>query len=240
MIFLFAIFITAWTVNAFRTPLVKIARDEFELMEICQQLNKSKCSVVVTEFPEHAGHQEKFIRPPVNPFDKSVEITPQLNALEAIDDLIPNEIEERNYLLDDIEKLIQLMRCVQSKDDSLICRLNSFKGIKCPKWHEDNVKFRLLKTYVGPGTDWVDPSNNFIRAKNAILDVLDKDKIIPNEKAIHSSRAGDVIILRGKQATNFLGPPPVLHRSPIPKSDEEYRLLLAISVAQRHYCDSVK
>lgn len=113
----------------------------------------------------------------------------------------------------------------------LQCRLTLITSVKCPKWHEDNVQYRLLQTLCGKGTEWVDPSRWEVRALNYVLrEIIDRDAVVPSH-LIRSARGGEVLIMRGKRGLNrnHLFSAPVLHRSP-ECSEGNPRLLLSISI----------
>ena len=88
----------------------------------------------------------------------------------------------------------------------------------CPRWHVDRVPIRMLCTYTGPGTEWLENQE------------VDKTKL--SEPAIAngaSQRAeiGEVVLLKGAlwQGNTGFG---AIHRSPAPASVEERRILLTL------------
>mmetsp|Transcript_17745 Transcript_17745/g.17829 ORF Transcript_17745/g.17829 Transcript_17745/m.17829 type:complete len:227 (+) Transcript_17745:102-782(+) len=163
-------------------------------------------------------------------FDRNIDLACCAYDKEVLS-VIPNSLRDSNDLNADILSMISIMKSIAEKNDKITCRFHAFQNIKCPKWHEDNVKYRLLKTYIGPGTEWVDPSDYMIRMKNFLLSSSDKDLQVNNIDKIQYSQTGDTLIIRGKQAAS-LNKSPVLHRSPvINNNNNKMRLLLTISIA---------
>ena len=69
--------------------------------------------------------------------------------------------------------LLNVMRNINTSDEvvndkslRLVCRLQLLDSVRCPKWHMDYVKLRLVKTYYGTGTQFIDPSDMKIRFLN--------------------------------------------------------------------------
>ena len=118
----------------------------------------------------------------------------------------------------------------QHSDLKLTCRLSLITSTKCPKWHEDNVNYRLLKTYMGRGTEYVDTKHTHIRLLNAILCHFDRNLTVFPSFLIRSTSPGDVLIMRGKKGVTTSSTVPVLHRSPAECSATSPRLLLTITI----------
>lgn len=115
--------------------------------------------------------------------------------------------------------------------NKVTCRLASMNGVRCPKWHEDYVNFRLIKTYFGAGTAWTDPGNLHLRFKNFLRSVVDKEINVDDEIDIVHANTGDVMVIAGRKRSEFVkGAVPVLHRSPISDVDLR-RLLFTITVS---------
>jgi len=87
----------------------------------------------------------------------------------------------------------------------------------CRKWHSDYVKARLISTYVGTGTQW--------------LDAADADRVKQGLEpiSINEMKAGDVGIFKGKLATEM----PAIHRSPPIAGTGETRILLVLNPPEK-------
>lgn len=129
--------------------------------------------------------------------------------------LPPGEGFER--LGDDVALLTEIL-CELVDCPSVGLRLVTLENAMCPRWHVDRVPIRMLCTYTGPGTEWLENQE------------VDKTKL--SEPAIAngaSQRAeiGEVVLLKGAlwQGNTGFG---AIHRSPAPASVEERRILLTL------------
>lgn len=148
---------------------------------------------------------------------------------EAIANIIPTYLAEQQKFSFDVAEMIRLMTTFANPDDHISCRLALINGVRCPKWHEDNVKFRLIKTYYGAGTDWVDPTDVSVRMNNYFRSLMDWDLEVKDKKKIKSARVDDILLISGKAAQDG-SIVPVLHRSPsVAESDR--RLLFTVTIS---------
>lgn len=92
-------------------------------------------------------------------------------------------------------------------------RLEIVTTDSCRKWHSDYVKARLITTYCGSGTQWLNSAD----AERV------RDGQEPNR--IGQMRAGDVGLFKGKLASET----PAIHRSPPIAGTGETRLLLVLN-----------
>ena len=117
-------------------------------------------------------------------------------TLEAL-----TEGEGRQLLVDDLALLTEIF-C-----DLLGCPAVGLRGARienamCPKWHIDRVPVRLLCTYEGPGTEWLDDQSV---SRNSLRELTDA--------ACQRATLGDVVLLKGApwQDNESQG---AIHRSP--------------------------
>ena len=146
----------------------------------------------------------------------------------ALEDLVPENLRNEECLLDDIQEMIATISSIATKVDEVVVRLALIRGQKCPKWHEDYVRMRLLKTYYGPGTEYVSPDDNLMRFINALHTLQGKDFFVYPSK-IKRCGINDVLIIRGRKSKEE-GFIPVLHRSPEEEDETQRRLLLSITI----------
>jgi hypothetical protein len=91
------------------------------------------------------------------------------------------------------------------------------------KFHTDRYDLRLLCTYVGAGTEWID--NQYVnRAK---LVGGDNDSIIKDPSKIKTMQSFEVGILKG-EASEINKGKGIVHRSPSIEQNNESRLLLRL------------
>lgn len=121
------------------------------------------------------------------------------------------------WLLDDI---VFLMRFYREATGALrlSLRLEKIEDDACCRFHADNVAFRLVTTYRGPGTEWVSP-----RDAGAVVDGQPQ-----HPQVVRRLERGEIALLRGLKAAQK-GVPPVLHRSPPITDSGTVRLFLAIN-----------
>ena len=94
-------------------------------------------------------------------------------------------------------------------------RLRVLGGPMCPRFHVDNVPLRLLTTYVGPGSEWLQEQ---VSPRGELPTV---ETSVDN---IQHLQAGDVAVLKGEKWQGNEGAG-LVHRSP---SGQQGRLLLSL------------
>ena len=133
-----------------------------------------------------------------------------LGTLQLIETLGPSDRarldalpvgEGREQLVDDLAFLTEIL-C-----ELLDCPVVGFRGTRvehamCPKWHIDRVPVRLLCTYEGPGTEWLEDQGV---AHSELSQVADG--------ACQRANVGEVVLLKGTlwQDNDDNG---AIHRSP--------------------------
>lgn len=194
-------------------------------------------SFVFLESPAHesdcmcSDEVEASVRNSVN-FDNSCnfkidEIEVMKAATSSV--ILPQTFLQMDRFREDLSDMIDLAAKYAVPGDNISCRLALINGVRCPKWHEDSVKVRLIKTYYGQGTEWVDPSDLAIRANNCFRSFMDWDLEVKDEKKIKAARANDILIISGKMLEDS-SVVPVLHRSPR-VHETERRLLFTVTIS---------
>lgn len=100
-------------------------------------------------------------------------------------------------------------------------RLEVVRSDSCRKFHADYVRARLITTYVGAGTDWLENDEAARVAAGA------------EPRGIHRMNAFDVGLFKGKLATDH----PAIHRSPPIAGTGAARLLMVLNPAQKQLVD---
>lgn len=121
-----------------------------------------------------------------------------------------------SWLTEDVGFLARMFQDLTG-EAHLQFRLEVVDDDACTLFHTDNVRFRLVTTYRGPGTQWILP-------KARAMHVAGDD--FPAE-AIRQLARGEVAIMRGRQGETPECPG-LLHRSPPIKGTGIVRLFLAI------------
>ena len=101
-------------------------------------------------------------------------------------------------------------------------RIQIVKTNLCRLFHEDYYRQRLLCTYLGPGTQWLDESN----ANREGLGKGCNSNIVKDFNKINKANEFDVLLLKGaKYGNEELS---VIHRSPPIEKMRTTRVLLKI------------
>ena len=102
---------------------------------------------------------------------------------------------------------------------ALRVRLEALVGHGCPRWHADAVGLRLLATYAGPGTEWLDVTGGARLARR-----LDPAAL---PAAPQRLAPGAVAVLKGEAFPGNAGNG-CIHRSPPNPDDAPPRLVLCL------------
>lgn len=100
---------------------------------------------------------------------------------------------------------------------------------QCRKFHVDYLRYRLITTYVGPGTEWLpnaEVNRQVLRDPPEDADVANA-RIIACPTAVQCAVAGDVLLMKGARHAHGLG---LVHRSPPIENRGGPRIVLVLSV----------
>lgn len=96
-------------------------------------------------------------------------------------------------------------------------RLQVLGNAMCPRFHVDHVPLRLLSTYVGPGSEWLE---------EGAIDRTQLAREQPHANAIRQLAEGEVALLKGEKWLGNQGGG-LVHRSPA-LANGERRLILSL------------
>lgn len=107
-------------------------------------------------------------------------------------------------------------------------RLEVLQGAMCPKFHVDRTGIRMLCTYLGPGTEWLDDAyadRSQLGAHSPSQGNTNTSLVLDN-KGLHQVPSFAIALLKGSlwQGNTHRG---VIHRSPS-VATEQTRVMLAI------------
>lgn len=123
--------------------------------------------------------------------------------------------DKRAFLIDDITRLVAVFAGI-TRSNLVDVRLDRIDHDACWKFHKDAVETRLLTTYRGKTTEWIDPQH----AEQALQAQTDYDG------PLESLAQNDVAIFRGSTANTAVG---IVHRSPPIEGTGAVRLLLCLN-----------
>jgi hypothetical protein len=134
----------------------------------------------------------------------------------------PLEFEQSRYrLIADIQRLA-VMFAEYATTHSIRLIVESVHDVPCPKFHQDNVPLRLICTYAGAGTEWLENSN-----VNTHADCCG-GSMVRDASRIRQLKPFEVALMKGKLwPKNDMG---IYHRSPKPEADQP-RLVVKMDVA---------
>lgn len=112
------------------------------------------------------------------------------------------------------------------------CLRVSFGAVRtdqCRKFHVDYVRYRLVTTYVGPGTEWLPDEAVRREALDHPPDCpCDANKeIVRDSSAIRHAAPGEVIVMKGALHPGQRG---LVHRSPPIEGTDRVRVVLIATV----------
>ena len=179
------------------------------------QILDDQCNLAIWERPTLAGVAALLEGAPAD-----VRFETSLAALQA---RLRTELRKAGFaaeavqsqLIDDVSQLAAAFGSI-ARLDALEIRLEVVTTDSCRKFHADYVRARLITTYCGAGTQWLDNDDA----------ALVQQGLEPRH--IHALTEGDVGIFKGKLATSA----PIIHRSPPIAGTGEKRLLLVINPAE--------
>lgn len=164
------------------------------------------------------------------PTDMIALLTPEIgqvrltSALEGLPAPLHAALDDVNYPIGAMrsaleEDIVQLAHrfAIVMRTDAVEIRLERVTTNACRKWHADYVTARLITTYVGQGTQWIDGDGS-----------SPCDCGEPHD--LRQLAAGDVAIFKGRHWDEARA---AIHRSPPIEGSGEQRLLLVINPAHR-------
>ena len=98
-------------------------------------------------------------------------------------------------------------------------RIEVLDRAMCPRWHVDRVALRLLCTWIGPATEWLDE-------RCADRSRLGSDAVMTDAAGIGRAAAGDIVLLKGELWPGNAGRG-VIHRSPQLDAPHQLRIVAA-------------
>jgi hypothetical protein len=113
--------------------------------------------------------------------------------------------------------------------DTVGLRMEVVGRAMCPRFHVDHVGIRMLCTYRGPGTEWLDEDcadRNFLGARSGGLPDHETG-LIRDNAGIRAVPPFAIVLLKGDLWQGNAGHG-IIHRSPMVTEDQVPRVLVAI------------
>ena len=144
-------------------------------------------------------------------------------AFEILDEDLPDSHipGQKEYFINDIIRLCTLFSNLK-KHTKMKIQIDIVNTNKCRLFHEDCYRQRLLCTYIGPGTEWLDHSN----VNRDALGKGSNENIVKDFSTINQAKGFEVLLLKGSRyGSDELS---VIHRSPPIEKYGRKRVLLKI------------
>jgi hypothetical protein len=182
-------------------------------------INKMDIELVIwkrsfsSSFQDWINHTDAENLPDFRILINSNELRPALEPL--LDSCGLKADDMRGQLVNDIKGLVNMFANI-TQSNVVDVRLQRITNNACWKFHRDVVKTRLVTTYRGPTTEWVQHA----QAEQAILEQLDY------KGPLEHLGDGDVAIFKGSVTHPNRG---IVHRSPSIAGTDITRLLLCLN-----------
>jgi hypothetical protein len=166
---------------------------------------------------------QREINPAIEAYLSQLHQTGELQVLETLSSAAQPNLDSlpeglgRTSLIDDLSFLCEIM-CELQGCSEVGLRLARVGRAMCPGWHIDHASIRLVCTYQGPGTLWLDDQSverfNLHAERN-------------RSKTFIQAAAGEIVLLKGAlwQGNEALG---AVHRSPELAPDAALRTLVTL------------
>lgn len=133
----------------------------------------------------------------------------------------------RAWLERDLRRLLR--RFTEHAGPGMVrAQLAAIRGDQCRKFHCDYVRYRLLSTYVGPGTEWL-PEEAVRREAlehPAACPTQANARAVRDASGVRRAAAGDVLLMKGALHPDSRG---AVHRSPPIENTGVVRLVWTLS-----------
>lgn len=133
-------------------------------------------------------------------------------------DTLP-DLPGRDALREEVRQLASLLADL-TDCPKVALRIEVLERAMCPRLHIDHVGLRLLCTWIGPATEWLDDAD-------ADRSRLGTDDVMPDPSALRRADAGDILILKGEGWPGNAGHG-VIHRSPALTPAQPLRIIAAL------------
>lgn len=148
------------------------------------------------------------------PHSTEIRLSSDLKSLEQeLRKRLPDHVL-RQAFIDDVIILADMVTCLLGAK-AVGLRLCTANSATCPRFHVDKLGCRLITTYCGPATQWLDNSaiNRSKMGRGAEGKADNESGLYLQAASIHKLSAGDVALLKGEDWPDNEGHG-IVHRSP--------------------------
>ncbi len=140
-------------------------------------------------------------------------------------------------LAEDILSLAEIFRQISGREH-LRVRFERVEDDACALFHLDTLPIRMLCTYAGPGTQWLDEENvrrDQLGSQGRSLDEANAAIVIDQDE-IHTVPVWNVLIFKGRRWEGHGHFDGLVHRSAPVRSSRDHRLRLTIDFSDSCGC----
>lgn len=132
-----------------------------------------------------------------------------------------------DWLVQDLALLVERFGDLTRSTCVRVC-FGAVRTDQCRKFHYDYLRFRLITTYVGPGTEWLpDAAVDWAALAHPVTYPTDANQqIVRRQNDVRRANPGDVLVLKGAGQSSRRG---AVHRSPPIEASGAVRVVLAVS-----------
>jgi len=156
-------------------------------------------------------------------------VVPVQNTNAILNTILP-DAEYKADFLEDLALVIDMYAYLFELDE-VGMRLQRLDRAMCPRFHTDKLGCRLVTTYTGVGTEWLEEGavdrSKLGRGNRGLID--SESGLYASETQVHQANSGDVVLLKGDgwYGADGCG---VIHRSPVVAAGES-RIVLTLDFA---------
>lgn len=159
------------------------------------------------------------------------EVVP-VSALDLMETTCELAEPARSWILKDVRRLVTKFAKLAAADRVRLS-FGVIRSDRCRKFHVDFLRYRLVTTYLGPGTEWV---HDEAVCREALEHPegcpCDKNpEIVRDLSAIRHAALGEVLVMKGELHEHGRG---AVHRSPPIEEAGLVRVVLVVSTAGEH------
>ena len=155
-------------------------------------------------------------------------------AADAAPDLLASSLPEhtnKQAFLDEVSLIVDMFCCLFEQKAAGV-RIAVLNSAMCPKFHTDHVPCRLVTTFTGDATEWLEnyDVNRNKMGRNSIGKSDKEAGVYRRDNMIQKMSAGHIALLKGSgwQGNEDNG---AVHRSPAPVNNE-FRLVMTLDFAE--------
>ncbi|MDO6748173.1 DUF1826 domain-containing protein [Gilvimarinus sp. 1_MG-2023] len=188
--------------------------------------NGTNLSIWQRQLPEPVEQYSAFLLSHY-PHNTEVRLSASAHAMaQALAERLP-EHPHRQAFIDDVSLIADMLTCLLDAE-AIGLRLCTADKATCPRFHVDKLGCRLITTYQGKATQWIDNAslNRTKLGRGAQGKPDDSTGLFPSAEVIETMHSGDIAILKGELWPGNQGNG-IVHRSP-PLQGDERRLFLTM------------